>query len=1196
MTDPTQQTLIAQPDLLTMVESLTGIGHWRWQADSAVQEYSVESLRILGFETSPVALDQFFSTLHPDDYVLARACLHLAMETKRGFDLVLRVTAGKDATVRTIAWRGQVLPGATGAHDEMVGTIQDVTAEKRSDELLIARERRYHDFLNHLDEAVVVCDTEGRVQEHNRQACAFWGLNHHELLAKTASELGLPGFNEEEEAAMDMTITRLDGSKLSVSISHFPASCMEPDRHLFLLRDLSYFRRIEDSLRSHQSFQEVLLDTIINPIYYSDQQGRIGYCNKAFSEALGVARERIVGKTLFDIMPHSLADVHKRSDDALIQGRSLHAYEALFPFAEGSIREVLVSKAVARHPSTDEMLIVCTMMDVSQIKRSQRSLVSNERQLRHLLESNPVGALILSEDGLVLDANDRLAEMVGMTRQHVQAMQASVLYADPKDHERIWNQIAQGHTVRDEPVRLSHAQGEDVWALISAERSLFEEQPAVVIWCYDITRQKKQEVALAKAQQEAEAANQAKSAFLAAMSHEIRTPMNGVVTMSELLARTPLSNEQKAMNEVVHESALALLNIIGDILDFSKIESGQFKLEQNEFSLTDLVDGVVDLLGPKMVEKGLDLVTVIQPDVPDYLEGDPQRIRQIILNLLGNAMKFTEKGGITLTIECVQDPAYDKKNVAHDHKRVLRFAVEDTGIGIPPHIQEHLFRPFVQADVSTMRRYGGTGLGLSICHALVTMMDGRIGINSVSDRGSSFWFTLPLIAYPDRRSAQHYDFHHAPIMVVCNSPMLAQNLEMILRQDNAMPKVLTNMGDVSRYLVGAEVKGQPFQIVILDDRLDHQETWIPKELAKPPYLIRLSSYMHYLSSSRDNAVPGLRQSHLSRPVKPHALRQAMAEAMGLTQPKNHSCHRNSDDMPIGDAIFSPPDIEQARQKGVLILVAEDNPTNQSVIRLLMSKLGFAMELAGTGRQALKMLQEKDYHLLLTDCHMPEMDGYELSRRWRSDEKRKTARERLPIVALTADALPGTRQLCYDAGMDDYLIKPVSISDMESCIRHWLPSAIEWRCDKRRTDKTCPETDVRQEQTQLPSMEKNVDDLPVLDMAYFQELVGDDPAMLSDMLNQYLDRVQRDLVDLDKAFDKKDMTAIRSLSHGMAGSSETAGAKRMSYLTRMIEQNIWQGHFDAASAVRSQIMPAMRELSAVIAALRPSHLGPKKEQP
>ncbi|HSW15226.1 MAG TPA: ATP-binding protein [Solimonas sp.] len=572
----------------------------------------------------------------------------------------------------------------------------------------------------------------------------------------------------------------------------------------------------------------------------------------------------------------------------------------------------------------------------------------------------------------------------------------------------------------------------------------------------------------------AEAASEAKSRFLAVMSHEIRTPMNGVVGMLELLDRSQLDSSQRDMLHVIGDSSQALLRVIDDILDFSKVEAGRIELEQLPFSLPDVVEGVLETLAPGARGRELRLLSYVDPTLPRRLLGDPVRLRQILFNLVGNAVKFTEQGRVVVRAE---------RRPAPRGRVGLLLSIEDSGIGISEEAQQRLFQPFMQAESSTTRRYGGTGLGLSIARGLVTLMGGKLQLRSAPGQGSCFSFELQLEARPDT--------------VELPVARLAE--------------------------VGLQLQlDDPAEAAILRDYAE-AEGAVPEGGRHGPLLLQLTEAAHagaqrpMLAALRIVGPGGVEQL-LRRPYRHAQLSQALAVAAGRAL------------APVAAAV--PKAMAAVPASGLRLLVAEDHPTNQQVIVAQLARLGHAADIAEDGEVALQMLASQPYAALLTDIHMPRMDGYTLARCQR--EREAAGAPRLPIIALTANVLQGQVQRCLDAGIDDCLSKPVALEELRLRLQAWLGTA------------AAPPPAAAG--TETPPQEAGVP----IDLELLRECFGDDPQAIRQLLEDFL-RINTPLMgQLQELLRNGAPADIGALAHRLLGSARTAGANGLAGVLACIE--------------------------------------------
>jgi PAS domain S-box-containing protein len=889
------------------------------------------------------------------------------------------------------------------------------------------------------------------------------------------------------------------------------------------------------------------------------------YLSERWSEMMGGAH--VHTNTTIDAL-NALSSVDDQAQiraelSALLKGDSSF-YEVIHRVHTKSGRTIWVQshgKVVERDDAGRALRVVGTHADVTERQRAEEELrlakesaehaslerKESEQRLRYAMQATGEGLWDWNLLTNLVKHNSRWCEMLGLSDRYLEHplmdFEQLVYDADRQMAMSAIQACLEGHGSYECEYRMLRADGLLIWVLDRGDVVERDEEghPLRMVGSLsDITRRKEAENEMRLAKEAAEDASRVKGDFLANMSHEIRTPMNGIIGMTELALDTELNDEQREYIGLVKSSADSLLGIINDILDFSKIEAGQMNIEKIEFSLEHMLSQTMKTVAFRAHQKNLELLLHIAPDLPDWLVGDPGRMRQILLNLVGNAIKFTEHGEIEVSVERAKVMAGDGLT--------LHFSVRDTGIGIPASKIDMIFDSFSQADTSTTRKYGGTGLGLSITMRLATLMDGNIWVESEPDRGSTFHVTAYFgLAEGERPAFSLGDVHlkGMPVLVVDDNATNRLLLNEILESWRMVPTTVEDGPQALEALSRAAQAGTPYSFVLLDVRMPGMDGFTVAEQIRHHPGYAQSTIMMITSEGQRGDAARCREigisSYLTKPITPSDLFDAIMTTLGKSSTKI-------------SPLVTVHSVREAR-RSLKLLLAEDNMVNQTLAVRLLGKFGHEVTVAGNGLIAVEKWQEGHFDAILMDVDMPEMNGYDATGAIREQEKRRGTH--IPIVAMTAHAMEGSRERCLEAGMDGYLSKPI---DTEAL---WL--------ELERIGMAVAGNQVVKPFVPVPA------GTIVMDFAKAFSQMDDNQDLYNEIVSMFLEDYPGHIEKLRAALVSGNAEQIRQSGHTLKGMVTVFAAQRCYHVAEQVERLAGEPACAEAVAQLEQELAALEEV-------------------
>lgn len=898
--------------------------------------------------------------------------------------------------------------------------------------------------------------------------------------------------------------------------------------------------RTEDFQSSEKRVQSII-DNAADGIIVMSENGIIQSFSPAAERIFGYTADETIEKNINMLMPEPMHSEHEDYLERFKQsGKNLNV---------GNNREVIglrkngitfpMDLAVGMAELGGEYIFTGIVRDITERKQAEEELQTAEEHTRLILESAGEGLFGLNNEGIMTFVNPSACRMLGFSSEEMIGQPLHQLihhsypdgtpYPQEKCHMRAAFTEGKVHNITDEVLWRKDGTSFQVEYTSTPIEKNAELLGAVVTFS-DVTERKRAEAEIKVAMEKAEEATKAKAAFLASMSHEIRTPMNGIVGMADLLSKTDLNEDQNLMLNTIKDSGNSLLTVINDILDFSKIEADKLDFENVALSICDVLEGAAATISPNASRKNIQVVTYVDPDIPQNLLGDPVRLRQIIFNLTGNAVKFSEEGEVIVRADKVS---------ADGDGAVVKISVVDNGIGISEDAQSKLFEAFSQADTSTTRRFGGTGLGLTICKSLTDKMGGEITVESQIGSGSTFSVELPLALGEEKETkSEDIDLDGVRLLIITESEMLGFAVKRYLEHWKAKVQIASSDAEIEEKILALQNDNKVFDVIALDYILSEDRQLFIVEKYKSDNTRFLIMSDGQRRSARVQ-VPDIITLD-GNPLRQSQLINAVAVAVGRASPIF-----KSDAEGESSKAYIALSVEEALAQGTLILLAEDNITNQNVIQRQLNMLGYTCEIADDGKLALEAWRERDYGLLLSDCHMPHMDGFELTAAIRNDEEGSS--KRAPIIAVTANALEGEAQRCIAEGMDDYLSKPLKMDDLKAMLKKWMPTFDPIEVVEMEEKAVEPKIS-----KDVASRDDGKGEKVAIDPSALKSVFGDDEETFKEILKDFLEPAMSNIVEIEASFGDRSADGVAKAAHKLKSSARSVGANELADLCEALE--------------------------------------------
>ncbi len=1162
--------LAASEERFNLVVAGSNDGIWDWQIPADKTYWSPRFKEILGYRDDEITpgYATWESLLHPEDKEHALATLETHFQGHDPFDVEYRMRR-KDGEYLWIRARGLVVFDAQGTPQRITGSIKDIHEQKIA-EFRLQEALAFNDtILKKSLVAMGVYRQDGQCVLANEALAALVGtttkqaLTHNFRQIESWKETGLQdaciaALEDGLQRRHEMHAVSSFGKELWASVLILP-TLLNKEPHLVVqLIDESEIKQANKELNF--AMRRLTLATQVASLgiwVWEFTSNKLNW-DQRMCELYAVPESVRTSGLYIDFWRSRCHpdDLQRAEAELSAAIKDAQDFDSVFRIVlpDNSIKFIHVTAMTELEENGSPLRMIGTNQDITQQKQAEAAILESKERLEAAASAGIIGVWDwdLKNDSLYWDSvmhqlfDVPPEEFTGTSKSWADAL----LPEDREETLKYLQEALQGKRIFNSEFRITWRDG-SIHHIKAGSKVIFDEkgQAARMIGVnYDLTEQKQTEIALNEAKAKAESANQLKSDFLANMSHEIRTPMNAVLGLAQLLLDTELNTLQRDYLDKMRKSSESLLGIINDILDYSKIEAGKLRIETTEFDLAELLDATAKLFSYSAEEKGLELIFDIDPDLPPMLMGDPLRLRQVLNNLLGNAVKFTLEGNITLRMKALSQ---------QDNRLDLQVSVNDTGIGMTPEQVDRLFAPFEQADSSTTRRFGGTGLGLAICKRLVELMGGTITVRSQSGSGSTFTFDIPMdIAdFPlCERSAA--DLRGMRTLVVEDNDISGEMLLAVLNSWKFDVQIATSGEQGLQMALDALHGGRPFELILvvwkmpgmdgaqMAQALRAEET-ADADLHKPALVIMVTAY------GRQQALEAIRKVEfnavLDKPIIASQLYNVIAGLQGEA-PDRRNLNR-----------WSTLREAQNRLKaihGAHVLLVEDNPTNQLIAKDMLTKMGLKVSLAQNGLEAVAEASQTRYDAILMDLQMPEMDGVQATCRIRDLPEGMD----IPIIAMTAAAMEADKKACLDAGMADFVAKPIDVDLLAAALLRWIPS-------RTASSDTPVEND-----SPLQNRDENIQPFSIegLHLAEATRRIGNDWNLMRQALQFFAYDFREFPQEFNTAVEKKLWKDAHRMAHNIKGASRVIGAERLAACSKDLEDELTDAHYESWDCVRTEL--------------------------